>query len=306
MGVEISLQFNEDGDGCYVVGNAPPGGLKGGRVVKFDFPTVTRTENVMLAAALVPGITYLHNVAREPEIVNFAQVLQKIGARVEGAGTASIIVHGKSSLRPFGHHFMADRIECGTFIVAGALMGNPLTVRGGCIEHQEALVVTLRAIGATITVVEGDCIVIQRALLPRSVDIQTSPYQGIPADMQTQFTVRLAMAASVSTVDETTFENRFLHVPKLNRMGADIRIDGRQIVIHGVRELVGSALKAADLRGSAAMVLAALVAAGTSTVHQLHLLDRGYERMEVKLALVGANISRFEEQAITLEKSKMG
>ncbi len=265
-----------------------------GAEVLFDMPTVTGTENLMLAATLAEGTTVLRNAAREPEITDLAELLGTMGARVEGAGSDTITIHGVSRLKPYKHRVVADRIEFGTFLVAGALAGEGLVVEGGVAEHQTALVDKLRDIGAGVEV-SGSRVTLRRAGKPKAVDIVTAPYPGFPTDMQAQLMALLSVSEGASVITETIFENRFMHVPELSRMGAQVRVDGGKAFIHGVDKLSGTTVMATDLRASACLVLAGLVADGVTVVRRIYHLDRGYEQLEKKLQHVGARIERFVE-----------
>lgn len=277
----------------YIEATVPQGGLRPGHV-HFDVTTVTGTENLMLAAAGLNGTTVLHSAAREPEIVDLAVVLEKMGARIEGAGTETLTVHGTSSLKPFEHRVVSDRIEAGTLLIAGALMGEPLTVKGCVMEHQERLLHCLHEMGARTTV-EGDAITIRRINGPTAIDVRTAPYPGFPTDMQAQLMTLMAVGTGVSTITETIWENRYMHVAELDRLGAHIRVDGRTARITGVPSLSGSTVMATDLRASACLVLAGLIADGQTQVRRVYHLDRGYEALERKLALVGAHIKRVSD-----------
>jgi UDP-N-acetylglucosamine 1-carboxyvinyltransferase len=274
----------------YVTATAPGGRLKG-TVFTFDVQTVTGTENVMMAAALAEGRTVLRNCAREPEVIDLAAALVRMGARVEGAGTDEIRIEGVARLRPLDHSVIADRIEAGTFLVAGALPGSDVVVQGCVARDLEALVEKLRAVGATVTEVPGGLRVVGAAR-PRPVDVRTAPHPGFPTDMQAQMMVLLCLAEGSSTITETVFENRFMHVQELQRLGADIATDGKTAVVRGVASLSGAPVMASDLRASAALVLAGLAAQGTTTIQRVYHLDRGYERIEAKLAPLGARIRR--------------
>ncbi|MEK7705393.1 MAG: UDP-N-acetylglucosamine 1-carboxyvinyltransferase [Myxococcota bacterium] len=265
-----------------------------GAEVVFDMPTVTGTENLMLAASRAQGTTILRNAAREPEVIDLAVALGGMGVDIEGAGTADIVVHGATRLTPYRHPVVADRIELGTFLVAGAMAGDGLRVVGGVPAHQAVLIDKLRQSGATLDV-DGGVVTVHRARRPRPVDFQTAPYPGFPTDMQAQLMTHLALADGVSTVSETIFENRFMHVAELNRLGAAIRVDGGRAVVHGVKRLSGTTVMATDLRASASLVLAGLVADGETIVRRIYHLDRGYEHIERKLVSVGAQIERFRE-----------
>ena len=287
LGAEIHMEHG------YVLAQAKKG-LVGGEVV-FDMPTVTGTENVMLAATLARGKTVLRNAAREPEVIDLARALVSMGANIQGAGTNEITIMGSPALKPMDHTVVADRIECGTFLVAGALAGEPLTIVGGVVEHQKALIDKLQDMGADITTEGTDRITVRRVHKPRAIDIQTAPYPGFPTDMQAQLMTLLAVSEGTSTVNETIFENRFMHVPELDRLGAHIRVDGHQAVVNGVPKLSASTVMATDLRASACLVLAGLVAEGETVVRRIYHLDRGYESLERKLQAVGAQVTRFKE-----------
>lgn len=286
MGAEIHIEHG------YILAKAPHG-LQGAEIV-FDMPTVTGTENLMLAASLASGTTVLHNAAREPEVTDLAEALVGMGVRIEGIGTERLVIHGVSSLQPLSHSIVADRIEFGTFLVAGAMAGAPLRVHGGIAEHQLVLLDKLRAIGAHIDL-SGGAVVVQKAEKPQAVDIQTAPYPGFPTDMQAQLMALLSISNGTSVVSETIFENRFMHVAELDRLGAAIRVDGGQAVVHGVEKLSGTTVMATDLRASACLVLAGLVADGQTVVRRIYHLDRGYDHIEAKLRNVGAQIQRFKE-----------
>jgi UDP-N-acetylglucosamine 1-carboxyvinyltransferase len=284
LGAEIHLEHG------YVEATAPRGGLRGA-VFTFDGQTVTGTENVMMAAALAEGRTVLRNCAREPEVVDLAHALVGMGARIEGAGTDELRIEGVRSLRPLDHTVIPDRIEAGTFLVAGALPGSDVTVRGCVPEHLEALVEKLRVVGAEISETQGGLRVVGDGR-PRPVDVRTAPHPGFPTDMQAQLMVLLCLADGSSKITETVFENRFMHVQELQRLGADIAVDGKTAVVKGVPSLSGAPVMASDLRASAALVLAGLAAQGTTEVQRVYHLDRGYERIEQKLAPLGARIRR--------------
>jgi UDP-N-acetylglucosamine 1-carboxyvinyltransferase len=284
LGAEIHLEHG------YVEALAPKGRLKGA-IFTFDGQTVTGTENVMMAAALAEGETVLRNCAREPEVRDLADALVRMGAHIEGAGTDEIRIRGVETLRPIDHTVISDRIEAGTFLVAGALPGNDVTVHGCLPEHQEALVEKLRAVGAQVSHVPGGVRVVGDGR-PRPVDVKTAPHPGFPTDMQAQLMVLLCLADGSSKITETVFENRFMHVQELQRLGADIAVDGKLAVVKGVPALSGAPVMASDLRASAALVLAGLAASGTTEVQRVYHLDRGYERIEEKLAPLGARIRR--------------
>jgi UDP-N-acetylglucosamine 1-carboxyvinyltransferase len=282
LGATISLSHG------YIEAECPR--LKGNEV-HFDMPTVTGTENLMMAAALAKGRTTLHNAAMEPEIEELGHVLNKMGAKVDGAGTATIHIEGRDKLDPFDHAIIADRIEAGTYMVAAAIAGGDCLIAGASLEHMEAVVHKLRSAGVTVTRDEGG-IRIQRPgpLLP--FDITTAPFPGFPTDMQAQMTVLATLAQGTSSISETIFENRFMHVPELTRMGAEIEVHGRLATVRGVASLEGASVMATDLRASASLVIAGLVANGETEVRRVYHLDRGYEYMERKLSGVGASIER--------------
>jgi UDP-N-acetylglucosamine 1-carboxyvinyltransferase len=284
LGAEIRLEHG------YVEALAPRGRLTGA-VFTFDGQTVTGTENVMMAAALARGETVLRNCAREPEVADLAAALGRMGARIEGAGTDEIRIEGVEALAPLDHAVIPDRIEAGTFLVAGALPGGDVSVVGCVPDHLEALVEKLRAVGAEVTRIEGGLRVVGDGR-PRPVDVRTAPHPGFPTDMQAQLMVLLCLAEGSSKITETVFENRFMHVQELQRLGADIAVDGKTAVVKGVPALSGAPVMASDLRASAALVLAGLAARGATEIHRVYHLDRGYERIEQKLAPLGARIRR--------------
>ena len=284
LGAELRLEHG------YLDARAPRGRLQGA-VFTFDGQTVTGTENVMMAAALAEGESLLRNCAREPEVADLASALVEMGARIEGAGTDEIWIEGVESLRPIDHVVIPDRIEAGTFLVAGALPGSDVTVKGCFPVHLEALVEKLRAVGAEVTGAEGGLRVTGDGR-PRPVDVRTAPHPGFPTDMQAQIMVLLSLASGSSKITETVFENRFMHVQELIRLGADIAVEGKTAVVKGIPSLSGAPVMASDLRASAALVLAGLAASGTTEIHRVYHLDRGYERIEQKLAPLGARIRR--------------
>jgi UDP-N-acetylglucosamine 1-carboxyvinyltransferase len=271
--------------------------LIGARIV-CDIPTVTGTENLMMAAALAKGRTVIENAAREPEVEELARVLNKMGAKVHGAGTTTIDIEGVDELHPVEHAIIPDRIEAGTFMVAAAITRGDVLVRDCLPEHLEAVSAKLRAAGAEVTVEKGGVRVRQKGdLLP--VDITTQPHPGFPTDMQAQFMVLAAVARGQSVITETIFENRYMHVQELARMGVDIHVDGRTAIVRGKPRLSGTAVMASDLRASAALILAGLVAEGTTEVLRVYHLDRGYETIEKKLKPLGAKIRRVRERGST-------
>ncbi|HET6613981.1 MAG TPA: UDP-N-acetylglucosamine 1-carboxyvinyltransferase [Kofleriaceae bacterium] len=264
--------------------------LRGARIV-LDIPTVTGCENLMMAAALADGQTFIENAAREPEIEELAQALNKMGADIRGAGTPIIEIRGVPELLPIEHAILPDRIEAGTFLVAGAVTGGDVLVCGARADHLDAVLSKLRAAGATITIEAGGIRVCGPERLS-PVDITTQPYPGFPTDMQAQLMVVAAIADGQSVIKEAIFENRFMHVSELARMGADIHADGRVAVIRGVPALEGAPVMATDLRASASLVLAGLCARGKTEVRRVYHLDRGYEHIEDKLVGLGARVER--------------
>ncbi len=262
-----------------------------GAEIAFDTPTVTGTENLMMAATLAKGKTILRNAAMEPEVAELAKVLNKMGARIEGAGTSTIIIEGVEGLSGVKHTVIPDRIEAGTFMVAAGLTRGNIKLINCPLEHLEAVVYKLREAGVEIEP-EGDGVRVIGNTRIRSTDVKTQPYPGFPTDMQAQFMVLMSLARGLSVITETIFENRFIHVNELLRMGANIRIKGNTAIIQGVDHLSGAPVMATDLRASASLVLAGLVAEGVTEVSRVYHLDRGYERLDQKLAGVGANIRR--------------
>jgi UDP-N-acetylglucosamine 1-carboxyvinyltransferase len=282
MGARIDLEHG------YV--NARARRLRGATIV-FDMVTVTGTENLMMAAALARGRTTLEHAAREPEVEELAGVLNKMGAKIRGAGTSVITIEGVDELHPVEHAIIPDRIEAGTLLVAGAITRGNVLVRDCLPEHLDAVIAKLRAAGAEVTA-EGDGIRVRARGDFKPADISTQPFPGFPTDMQAQFMVLMTRARGQSVLSETIFENRYMHVLELRRLGADITVDGKTALVKGVPQLSGAPVMASDLRASAALVLAGLVASGTTEVQRVYHLDRGYERLEEKLAPLGARIRR--------------
>jgi UDP-N-acetylglucosamine 1-carboxyvinyltransferase len=264
--------------------------LRGATIV-LDMPTVTGCENLIMAAALAQGRTVIENAAREPEVEELALVLNKMGAKIQGAGTPIITIEGVDDLSPIEHSIIPDRIEAGTYAVAAAMTHGDVLLEGARPEHLDAVVAKLRASGVTVMADDGGLRVRGDADI-RAVDIVTQPHPGFPTDMQAQFMVMACIARGQSVIKEMIFENRYMHVPELGRMGADITVDGRTAVVRGGTQLTGASVMATDLRASASLVLAGLVAQGTTEVLRVYHLDRGYERIEEKLAGVGAKIRR--------------
>ena len=265
--------------------------LRGAHIV-FDTVTVTGTENLMMAAVLASGETLLENAAREPEIIDLAEFLNSLGAKVSGAGTSTIRVEGVAALSGGSHTVVPDRIESGTYLVAAAMTGGHVRLNNTSSDCLEAVIVKLQEAGAHIEV-GGDWVEIDmRGRRTHAVDIRTSPYPGFPTDMQAQFCAMNAVSEGVGTITETIFENRFQHVLELQRMGADIRIEGNTAVCRGVDKLTSAPVMATDLRASAGLILAGLAAEGETLVDRIYHVDRGYERIEEKLRQLGAQIRR--------------
>ncbi|KPK58286.1 MAG: UDP-N-acetylglucosamine 1-carboxyvinyltransferase [Gammaproteobacteria bacterium SG8_31] len=265
--------------------------LKGARIV-LDTVTVTGTENLMMAATLARGETVIENAAREPEVIDLADCLVSMGARIEGAGTDTIHIQGVDSLRGARHEVLPDRIETGTFLVAGAITGGRVRAQGTRPDNLDAVLAKLEECGALIRVGDDWIEVDMQGRRPRAVDLRTAPYPAFPTDMQAQFTALNSVAEGVGTITETVFENRFMHVLEMQRMGADIRLEGNTAISEGVRSLKAAPVMATDLRASASLVLAGLVADGETLIERIYHIDRGYERIEEKLSRLGAKISR--------------
>jgi UDP-N-acetylglucosamine 1-carboxyvinyltransferase len=264
--------------------------LRGARIA-MDMVTVTGTENLMMAAALAEGETLLENAAREPEVVDLARCLQAMGAKIEGAGTDAIRIEGVASLGGAAHRVMPDRIETGTYLAAVAAAGGKVSLTGAAPETLAATLEKLREAGAVIDTTE-DQIRIEATARPRSVGVRTAPYPGFATDMQAQFMALDTVASGTATVTETIFENRFMHALELQRLGADIVIQGNTAVVRGVERLQGATVMATDLRASASLVIAGLVAEGETTIERIYHLDRGYETLETKLGALGARVER--------------
>ena len=268
--------------------------LKGARIF-FDVVSVTGTENLMMAATLADGTTYLENAAREPEVTDLAKCLNAMGARISGAGSDTIIIEGVKQLGAANHRIIPDRIETGTFLVAAALTGGKIRLRQADPTSLEAVLEKLKEAGAHI--ISGDnWIELDMRGKPGSVNITTAPYPAFPTDMQAQFVVLNAIANGTATIKETIFENRFMHVQELQRMGADIELQGNTAIVRGVEKLHGAPVMATDLRASASLVIAGLAAEGETVIDRIYHLDRGYECIEEKLAQLGATIRRLPSQ----------
>lgn len=274
----------------YIEANTENGKLKGARIY-LDFPSVGATENILMAAVMADGETVIENAASEPEIVDLADFLSKMGADVSGAGTDTIVVQGVEQLTGAEHKIMPDRIEAGTLMTAVATTGGDVTLKNVAPDHLKPVTAKLREAGVEIYEFADELRVIGNARL-KPLDIKTHPFPGFPTDMQAQFAAMLAYAEGTSMIVETIFENRFMHVNELKRMGASIRLDNRSAIIEGSNHLQGAQVRATDLRAGAALVLAGLAAKGTTEVLEIHHIDRGYEFMENKLQRLGASIER--------------
>lgn len=287
MGAEMELR-----DG-YVHAQVP-GGLKGARIT-FPFVSVGATENLLMAATLAKGVTVLENAAREPEIVDLARCLRAMGAQIEGEGTSTITIQGVDRLHGATHRVVADRIELGTYMIAPAIAGGEVVMEGGSRELVAAFADKLEAADIEVADVEGGLLVRRRNGVIKPVDFATEPFPGFPTDLQAQLMTLLTLATGRSRIEEHIFENRFMHVPELTRMGAQIEIEGGAAIVDGVDALRGAPVMASDLRASASLVLAGLAAEGETVVSRVYHLDRGYERVEEKLGACGAHIERVSE-----------
>jgi UDP-N-acetylglucosamine 1-carboxyvinyltransferase len=283
MGAEIEITAG------YIEARAPSG-LKGARII-FPQVSVGATENILMAAALASGQSEILNAAREPEITDLAACLMRMGARIEGIGTDRLLVEGVASLGAATHPIIADRIEAGTFACAAAITGGSLLLQGARLDHLGAVTRTLREAGVDVAEEEGGLRVTRSNGL-RGADVMTEPFPGFATDMQAQFMALMCVAEGASMITETIFENRFMHVPELSRMGARINFHGASAIVRGVKKLSGAPVMATDLRASVSLILAGLAAEGETIVNRVYHLDRGYERVEAKLAAVGADIER--------------
>jgi len=287
LGAEITLEHG------YVEAKAKR--LKGARI-NFDISTVGGTEQLLMAAATAQGETILENAAREPEIVDLADILIKMGARIEGAGTDTIRIIGVEQLTPANHSVMPDRIEAGTFMIASAITGGDIKIRNMRLDHLDALAFKLQDVGVEITN-QDNVVRVKGPKKIKSVNIKTRPYPGFPTDMQAQFMALMCLAEGASVISENIFENRFMHVSELLRFGADIVVEGNSATVKGVKKLSGAPVMATDLRASASLILAALAADNTSEISRIYHLDRGYEAIEKKLAALGADIVRVQDNS---------
>ncbi len=287
LGATITL------DSGYVLAKAKK--LKGASVY-FDTPTVTGTENIMMAAALAEGKTVIENAAQEPEVVDLADALKSMGARIRGAGESIITIEGVTRLKPLRYSIVPDRIETGTFMAVAGITGGDITIRGCNLQHLDAVINKLKDTGMKIRTLKAGVRVTGPGRLS-AVNVKTMPYPGFPTDMQAQIMAMMCVAEGTSVISESIFENRFMHVAELRRLGADISIDGgNSATVKGVEKLKAAPMMATDLRASASLIVAALAAEGETTIKRIYHLDRGYERIEEKLQKLGADIRREKEQ----------
>src|SRR5580698_2567993 len=283
MGADITIE------GGYIRARAKR--LKGARLV-LETVTVTGTENLMMAATLADGETVIENAAREPEVVDLANFLIAMGAKIQGAGTDKIVIQGVPKLHGTTYEVLPDRIESGTYLVAGAITRGHVRIKNTRPDHLDAVTAKLREAGATVTIGDTWIEVDMRGRRPRSIDVRTAPYPAFPTDMQAQFAALNTVAAGVGTIIETIFENRFMHMLEMRRLGAEIRLEGNTAIIRGVERLTAAPVMATDLRASASLVLAGLIAEGRTEIERIYHIDRGYETIEEKLAGIGAQIRR--------------
>lgn len=283
MGAQIELSHG------YIVAFCD--GLKGARIV-FDNPTVGGTENIMMAATLAEGLTVIEGAAREPEIVDLAETLNKMGARIQGAGQSTITIEGVKTLSGSDHAVIPDRIEAGTLMVAAAITKGELTLKGVRPDHLAAVVDKLTTMGVIVKELDHETMLVEGAVDLRPVEVSTAPFPGFPTDMQAQIMALASVAKGVSSITENIFENRFMHVPELSRMGANLEEKGKTVIVRGVRQFQGASVMATDLRASASLVLAALNARGLTEVRRIYHLDRGYAALDKKLSTVGAHLER--------------
>jgi UDP-N-acetylglucosamine 1-carboxyvinyltransferase len=289
LGAEVKLE------GGNVIARAPKGGRLIGGDIDFDKVTVTGTENVLMAATLARGVSVIHNAACEPEITDLAELLNKMGARVRGAGTSRIEVEGVSELGPAEHTIIPDRIETGTFIAAAAITRGDLEIRDCRPQHLSSVIEKFRDAGVSIEEINPSTLRVCCPEVLTAKDVTTRPYPEFPTDMQAQYLALMTQAEGRSVIEETVFENRFMHTSELQRMGARIAIDGRKATVTGPTPLTGAPLIASDLRASASLVLAGLVAEGETIIDRVYHIDRGYEKIEAKLRALGADIERIRE-----------
>ena len=295
FGAEVKLESGN------VVARAPSDGRLRAADVHFQKVTVTGTENLMMAATLARGTTTLRNAAREPEIVDLAELLNKMGARVNGAGTETIHIEGVESLGRAEHTIIPDRIETGTFIVAAALTGGQLEIRDCRPDHLESVIAQLRNVGVAIKELNPTTLDVSCPNGLKAGNVTTAPYPEFPTDMQAQYMVLMTQAHGKSEIVETVFENRFMHASELQRMGAQIHIDGKSAIVDGPTTLTGARVIASDLRASASLVIAGLIANGETMIDRVYHIDRGYEKIEAKLRAVGADIERIIAPVVTAQ-----
>jgi UDP-N-acetylglucosamine 1-carboxyvinyltransferase len=267
--------------------------LRGAKIY-FDISTVTGTENIMMAATLAEGRTTLENAAREPEVVELSRALNKMGAKIQGAGTDVMVIDGVEELRPVEYAIMSDRIEAGSLMVAAGITQGNVKLLNCDLTEMEAVVAKLREAGLEIFP-DGEGVKVIGPVNIKAIDVKTSPYPGFPTDMQAQIMALMCLASGLSVITETIFENRFMHVSELKRMGADIRVEGANAIVRGLANLTGAPVMATDLRASASLVLAGLAAEGITEVSRIYHLDRGYEKLDEKLSKLGAKIKRVQE-----------
>jgi len=284
LGAEVGM------DAGYIEARLKSDGLRGGRIV-LSSPSVGATETALMAATLARGETEILNAAREPEVCDLAHCLAAMGARIEGAGTHRVLVEGVAALHRGRHELVTDRIEAGTYAVAAAITGGHLEILGAHLEHLGSVGAVLESAGARIWPTDRGLMIVRDGPL-QAVDIATEPYPGFPTDLQAQFMALMSVATGASVIRETVFESRFMHVPELGRLGANISLQGSTALVRGVAGLLGAEVMATDLRASVCLVLAALVAEGETTVHRIYHLDRGYEQLDRKLVQCGADIRR--------------
>ncbi len=299
FGAEVKLEAGN------VVARAPARGRLRAADIHFNKVTVTGTENLMMAATLADGVTTLHNAAREPEIVDLADLLNKMGARVNGAGSETIQIEGVEALGGAEHTIIPDRIETGTFIVAGALTGGELEIKDCRPDHLRSVIAKLRSAGVVIQELNPTTLAVTCPDGLMAGDVTTEPHPQFPTDMQAQFMVLMTQARGRSEIVETVFENRFMHASELQRMGAQIHIDGRSAIVDGPTPLTGTKVIASDLRASASLVLAGLIAKGETLIDRVYHIDRGYEKIEAKLSAVGAEIERVRAPVTTSQLQEM-
>ncbi len=292
MGAKIEKDFG------YIKAKAPRGGLRGAEII-FDFPSVTATENIMMAATLARGRTIIRNVAREPEVVALGEMLNSMGAKITGLGTETIVIEGVKRLEPAQVQIIPDRIEAGTYLMAPGIAGGEIVVQGAEPKHLETVIAKLREIGLQIEI-DGDRIFSKKGRHLKPVEVRTAPYPGFPTDLQAQVMALLATVKGTSIIVENVFENRFRHVEELKRLGADIVVEGRVAVVNGVKRLQAAPVKATDLRASASLVLAALGAEGVTEIQDIFHLKRGYEALTEKFNRLGARI--WEKPCLTSQE----